>query len=156
MPIQLETLQATLTTIVKTVFTGPDEGKHIYADDGTVNDAMESSLKTIGWCVAVSMPIAGSTKTQTSAGSKSPANHGASAHDVLSVVTIRTNPRMNKGATAKNVLGCVRAIIKALLSYQPAPGDKGFFLPEQSAFAPDFEDAGNITYDVRVLKNVPL
>jgi hypothetical protein len=159
MAIKLENLQTTACDILKGMnwFAGkPDLLRHIYADDGLQNDAMEDSLKSIGWCLAVSMPLSTSTRTQTSAGASSPDNHGSSSHDVLIVVSIRTNPKKNKGQEAMNVLVMTRCVVKAFLSWRPANGDRGFFLPPERALEPDFEDIGNVSYDVRVLKNVPL
>lgn len=157
MPLKLEDLQSTACQIVNQApsFSGAEKGKHIFPDNGLQQDAMEDSLKTVGWCVAVSLPLAASTKTQASAGTNSPDHHGSSTHDVLFVVSIRTNPRKNAPDGIK-LLAAVREVIKAFLSWKPSHGERGFFLPEQRAFEPDFEDVGNVTYDIRILKNVPL
>ncbi len=154
--MKLEQVQSTLCDILKADPLFTQGSQHIFADDGLQHEAMEDSLKDIGWCVAVSMPMGIATKSQVSAGTSSPVNHGSASQDVLCVISIRTNPKKNRGDTALNVLVAVRSILKAVLSWQPPSGERGFFLPEQRTFEPDFEDVGNVTYDIRVLKNVPL
>jgi hypothetical protein len=128
----------------------------ILADDGTIRDATEDALKQPGWCVVVSPPVGLSTKDQVSANSASPANHGTGLLNVLTVVSVRTNPKVNTGDSALNLFVAVRSIIKAALSWKPGPGERGFSLNPERPFEPDFEDVGCFTYDIRFLKSVSL
>lgn len=156
--IELENLQDSIVKIIQgiDIFSADAVKAFVLADDGLQNDKMEDALKGIGWCVPVSMPIAGNTKAQASAGSTSAANNGEATFDVLTVISVRTNPKKNTGENKIVVLLAVKKIIKALLSDKPTNGKKGFFLPDQRAFEPDYEDVGCNTYDIRVFRNVSI
>jgi hypothetical protein len=169
MSLKLEDVQETVRSIVKAnapfktmTFQGQDSlDNHIFADDGTVKDAAEESLKS-GWAVVVSPPIIATTTSQVSAGTNSPDLHGAAKFEVLTVISVRTNPKANTGPIEKaqarlprlQLIQAVAQIIKGVLSYKPANGDKGFTLLTERPSEPDYEDAGCFTYDIRVLKSV--
>ena len=144
--MKLEDLQPDIFETVKTAPSFAGKAQHIYADDGTIKSKCEDSLSDEagpGWCVVVSPPLGGS-------GSKD--GFGLGQIPTLTVVSIRTNPKKNKGAGALNLLKAVRETINVLLSKQPTPGEVRYKLAGEEPFAPDFDDAGCFTFDIRVLK----
>ncbi len=144
--MKLEDLQPDILAAVKTAPSFAGKLEHIYADDGTIKAKCEESLSGetgVGWCVVVSPPLGGS-------GAKD--GFGLGQIPVLTVVSIRTNPKKNKGVGALNVLKALRETINALLSKQPTPGEVRYKLTGEEPFAPDFEDVGCYTFDIRVLK----
>lgn len=152
---KLEEIQQTLSDIIKTcdLFKSQAAQANVLIEDGTINAKMEDALTGLGWCVVVS-PLLVSTKSQMSARFDSPDGHGMAMLDVVSVVVIRTNPKQNKGATAVNVYAAIQQISKAVLSWKPAQGEKGFELVPDATADPDFQDVGNFTYHLRILKPV--
>ncbi len=167
MAIKIENVQATVCEIVKGVdklknFPFPQlpgtppvpdtVGNHVFADDGTQREAIEESLKSIGWAVVVSPPIGAAIKDQVSA--TSTAAGGVTQINVLTNVAVRTNPKKNTGANAINLLTVLAQILKAALDWKPAPSEKGFTLSPERPFEPDFMDEGCFTYDLRLFKTV--
>lgn len=151
----LEQIPATLDTIIKTVdlFSSPQAQPHVLMDDGTINAKMEDSLNTAGWCVVIS-PLLITTKFQKTAAASSQNDSGTALLHAVTVIVIRTNPKVNKTGNplAINLLQAVRKIIKAALSWKPANGELGFELVADATADPDFQDVGNFTYHLRLLK----
>lgn len=144
--MKLEDLQPDILEAVKTVPSFAGKTEHVYADDGTIKKKCEDSLSDDsgpGWCVVISPPLGGSGATT---------GFGLGQIPVLTIVSIRTNPKKNKGAGALNLLKAVRETISVLLNKQPAPGEVRYKVSGDEPFAPDFEDVGNYTFDIRVLK----
>lgn len=169
MAVKLETVQTTVCDIVKNVaalknFPFPQLpgtppvadtiDHHVFGDDGTQREAIEESLKSVGWAVVVSPPIGAATPSQVGATSTSPG--GLTQFNVLINVAVRTNPKKNTGASAVNVFTVVAQILQAAADWQPAPSEKGFTLSPERPFEPDFMDEGCFTYDLRLLKTVLL
>lgn len=160
--LKLECVQETVCTIVQTVdelasypFQNGDViANHVFADNGTMREEIEDSLKSVGWAVVVSPPIGASVKDQTAATASSPS--GTGYYNVITNIALRTNPRKNSGANAIVVLVAVKQIIQAALNWKPSPSEKGFILNHDLPFGPDFMDEGCYTYDVKLLKTVSL
>jgi hypothetical protein len=160
--LKLESVQSTICAFVKLApclkdfpFVGLDTiGEHIFADDGTMREAIEDSLKAIGWAIVVSPPVGASAKSQVAATSTSAS--GAGYYNVLTNIAVRTNPKKNSGATAIVPLVAVKQIIQAALNWQPTGQEKGFTLNDELPFSPDFADEGCYTYDIKLLKTVSL
>jgi hypothetical protein len=171
MSIKLENVQETVREIVKanlpfhgmTLPEGDTLDNHIFSEDGTIREAVEESLKS-GWAVVVSPPILVTTISQVSAGTKSPDLHGSGKFEVLTVISLRTNPKANTGPldNAKQrlpkvpVVKAVAQIAKGVLSWKPGNSDSAFTLLKERPSEPDFEDVGCFTYDIRVLTSVSL
>jgi len=158
--VKLETVQETVCEIVRGVAvlkasaTPANLDKFIFADDGTQREAIEDALKSLGWAVVVSPPIGAGTVTQAGATSTSSGN--LSHLNVLTNIAVRTNPKKNTGENAVNLMGVVAQIIKAALDWKPGPQEKGFTLPPERPFEPDFVDEGCFSYDLRLLKTVTI
>lgn len=154
---KLEEIPATLAAIIKTcdLFKGQSVQPYVLIDDGTINAKMEDALNSVGWCVVVS-PLLISTKTQTTAVFTSPDNIGLALFNAVCTIVIRTNPKSNKGATAVNPYIAISQITKAVLSWKPVHGERGFELVADATADPDFEDVGNFSYYLRVLKPVAI
>lgn len=154
MAVTLDSVQSTVCDIVKAA--GPlanvdGAADHVFSDDGTKREAIEDSLKGAGWAIVVSPPIGVSVKDQVAATSSSAS--GAAQVVVLTNVAIRFNPKKNIDL---NIFIVVAGVIKAALGWKPAPSEKGFSLPQERPFEPDFMDEGCFTYDVRLLKAISL
>lgn len=167
MAIKLEDVQSTVCAMVRGVdvlknFSFPQlpgapqdtVDDHVFADDGTQREAIEDSLKGIGWAAVVSPPIGVAVKEQVGATSTSAG--GLTQFNVLVNVALRTNPKKNSGANALNPLTAVAQIIKAAADWKPSPSEKGFTLSAERPFEPDFADEGCFTYDIRLMKTVSL
>jgi hypothetical protein len=170
MALKLEEIQPILATVVKGIDPfksyqlpeGDTLDNHIFQDDGTKRDDIEASLKQFGWAVVVSLPLGVSVSSQQCAGATSPANHGDAKINIVAIVTLKTNPKLNTGPITDYptrppqvpVFTTIRSIIKAVLSWLPSKGEKGFELILEHPFSPDLEDIGCMTYDIRFSKTV--
>jgi hypothetical protein len=149
----LKDLQATLVLLIAGMDPFKGQTEHIYADDGNKQSAMETSLKAPGWCVVVSPPLRGSVFSQTKTlGSGS--LPGLTLLDVLTVVSIRTNPKVNAGDNAVNVLEAASAMLRVLKAWTGGMGEPGFELNEEEALMLDGSDEGNFSYDISLRKRV--
>lgn len=172
MALSLEQIQPTLATVLKNMdpfksYPLPDGDtldNHIFQDDGTKRDEIEASLKQFGWAVVVSLPLGVSVKTQQCAGATSPPNHGDAKINIVAIITLKTNPKLNTGPTQDfstrppqiPVFTTIKSIIKAVLSWIPGKGEQGFELIMEHPFSPDLEDVGAMTYDIRFSKTVTI
>jgi hypothetical protein len=160
--LKLEEIQSTVCSIVTDApvlanFPFPQNDSidaHVFADDGTVREQIEDSMKAIGWAIVVSPPVGASVKDQVAATASSAG--GAGFYTVLTNVAVRTFPKKNTGINAIVPLVAVKQIIQAALNWKPSPQEKGFVANHELPFSPDFMDEGCYTYDIKLLKTVSL
>lgn len=160
--LKLECVQSTVCAIVKNAPVlanfpfpqGDSIDTHVFADDGTMREQIEDSMKAIGWAIVVSPPVGASVKDQVAATASSAG--GAGYYNVLVNVAVRTFPKKNTGPNAIVPLIAVKQIIQAVLNWKPSPQEKGFTTHQELPFAPDFADEGCYTYDIKLIKTVSL
>lgn len=133
--------------IAVTLFSSAENQARVIAEDGTKNEEQEDALKGVGWCVVVSPPLNGDAVDQSPS---------LGLQSVLSVVTIRTNPKKNTGGTALNPWDALEAIVKAVLADAGGNAKNRFTQPDKGAWQLDPEDAGNLTYNLNFLKRLPI
>jgi len=127
----------------------------VFANTGQQATQSEKNLKDYGISIEISFPIGATISDQTLTQNDTPNNSGLALLDTITVICVRTNPKVNTGAESLNVFVLVSQIIKAILSWRPAnKTERGFKLNPERPFEPDFEDIGCETYDVRVRKKI--
>lgn len=160
--LKLEQVQSTVCGIVTSAPVlanypfpqGDSIDAHIFADDGTMREQIEDSMKSVGWAIVVSPPVGASVKDQVAATASSVG--GAGYYTVLINVAVRTFSKKNTGANAVVPLVAVKQIIQAALNWKPSAQEKGFTTTHELPFAPDFMDEGSYTYDIKLIKTVSL
>ena len=158
----LDQIQATVVGIVRGIpklnpANQPIEHRDdmVFANTGQQNTQSETNLKAYGISIEVSFPIGASITDQSLTERDSGAYQGIALLDTITVICVRTNPKVNVGENAKNLFVLVSQIIKEVLSWKPtSPTERGFRLNPERPFEPDFEDIGCETYDVRIRKKI--